>query len=475
MSLKRVAFVFYANMIFNETIVAISTPPGRGAIAIIRLTGNRAIQITDSIFSGKVKLNEVKTRTIHFGKIINPDNGETIDHVLVSIFRAPNSYTGSDVVEINCHGGYINTEMILNLIVNNGARIAGPGEFTKLAYLNGKIDLTQVEAIADIIHAKTHKAHRTFISQYSGVLSEELNHIKNHLINTASLIELDIDFADEQLLQIDNEKIIGEINEAYTSVHNLLLTYQNAHLIRDGAKICIVGKPNVGKSSLMNILLQKNRAIVSEFPGTTRDYLEESIEINGIPFSIIDTAGLRHTENPVEQTGIIAAKDQIRESDLVLFVIDASQPADDNDQKVFATIQEFHQIDLEKKIIIVKNKSDIGNVIKENFFRNLDCKEVLLSAKNMTGLEDLKDTIKDLFRINYPYDAPIVSNIRHKIALESCLLHLDHAKESFHQNISFEYISLDIRNAIDSLKEILGEITSEDILKNIFSNFCIGK
>ncbi len=462
-------------MLFNDTIVAVSTPPGMGAISIIRITGNDSFKIAEKMFSGKSKLSSAQTHTIHFGKIVDPDKNEIIDTVLISVFRSPKSYTGYDIVEINCHGGYINNELILELIIKNGARFAEPGEFTKLAFLNGKIDLTQVEAVADIINSKTRKAQRSSIAQLLGGLSKEILQLKKQLINTASLLELDIDFADEHLLTIETKKIINDIQIATKSIGKLLSTYQQGHLLREGAKISIIGKPNVGKSSLLNALLKKNRAIVSEIPGTTRDYLEEVIDINGIPFTFIDTAGLRHTENLIEQTGINSTKDQIRISDLVLLMLDASNPLDENDQKVFDIVNEYHKTDTDKKIIIIKNKTDIGNVVEENYFEFLNCQEVSISAKKLTGLEDLKETIQNTFNTIVSDDFIMISNLRQKESLQKSLDYLNHAVDGLNNNMSFEFVSLDIRGAINGMSEFLGEVTNEDILNNIFEHFCIGK
>ncbi len=462
-------------MLFEETIVALSTPPGRGAISIIRITGIKSIEIADRIFIGKQRLIEAKSHTVHFGKIIDSDCHETIDTVLVSVLKTPNSYTGFDTVEINCHGGSINTEMIIEVILKNGARLAEPGELTKLAFLNGKIDLTQVEAVADIIHSKTRRAHRSSVSQYLGGLSNHIKEIKTRLLNIASLIEMDVDFADEQLLDINRSNLIGEIQISIESIKSLLSTYTHGHLLRDGAKIAITGKPNVGKSSLMNSLLNKNRAIVSEIPGTTRDYLEESIDINGIPFNLIDTAGLRCTENPVEKTGIDKTKEQIETADLVLLMVDASNQLDQNDNKAIEIISEYHKTEIEKKIIIVKNKIDIQNVIEDNFFTTLGCEEVSISAEKMIGLDELKDLIQKLFSDNVSPDSPHISNIRQKVSLENCVASLEHSLNGLNNDISFEFIALDIRNALDCTREILGEISNDDILNNIFKNFCIGK
>lgn len=462
-------------MIFNDTIVALATAPGKGAIHIIRISGKDSITIADRIFRGKSSVSRMPSGNVRYGKIIEPETSEIIDQVLITVFRSPNSYTGLDTIEISCHGGPLNAALIIELILKYGARYAEPGEFTKLAFLNGKMDLTQVEAVADIIYSKTRLAHRSSVLQINGSLSEELKQMKNSLIHIASLLELDLDFGEEQLFNIDHRQIETAIHNIIVRTEKLIASYQHGHLLRDGAKITITGKPNVGKSSLLNALLQKERAIVSEIPGTTRDYLEESIDIGGIPFILTDTAGIRSGDNPIEKRGIEIARKQIHDGDLVLFVMDASSPLESDDIETFRIISEAHGMAAQEKMIVVKNKIDLGVRLKEDFVEKNNFVSVSLSIKNGQGIELLKETIKNKFIQKNEFDSVIITNIRHKILLEKCNENLNHALESLRQKLSFEFIAMDVRHAVDSIKEMTGEITREDILNNIFMNFCVGK
>lgn len=462
------------NNILNETIAAISTPPGTGAIGIVRITGRDALAITEKIFKGAKKVSEISTHTVEFGKIINPQNNEIIDVVLVNVMHSPRTYTGFDTVEINCHGGVMTTKRILELALQNGARMAEPGEFTKLAFLNGKIDLSQVEAVADLIHAKTETARRSSLNQFLGNLSSEVKSLRGDLLQLCTLLELDVDFGEEHLIHIDTEIINQKIETIIKRIHELLSTYNVGHLLRDGAKVAIVGKPNVGKSSLLNALLKKERAIVSETPGTTRDFIEESIDINGIPFTFVDTAGLRHSEDRIEKMGMNNTIDLMQSSDLVLMMIDRSKPLDDDDKKILKIILDYHRDNPAKKMIIVQNKTDLGDS-SETHPRLDEFTSVRISVKTRYGLDTLKDTISRHFEFHISPESPVITKLRHKISLEKSLEFLNSAQRSLNQRISYEYLSFDIRNAISSLNEIIGTITSEDILKSIFSSFCIGK
>jgi tRNA modification GTPase len=460
--------------IFHETIAAISTPPGTGAIGIVRITGADAFSITQKIYRGSIDIEEARSHSVEFGKIIDPENKEIVDLVLVNIMRGPKTYTGFDTIEINCHGGLLTPNKILNLVLKNGARLADPGEFTKLAYINGKIDLVQVEAVADIIHAKTEAARRSSLNQFMGSLTNEIKKIREELLQLSTLLELDIDFGEEHLIEVDIENIIIKINSIETQIKNLLATYTIGHLIREGAKISIVGKPNVGKSSLLNALLLKERAIVSETPGTTRDFIEESIDLNGIPFTFIDTAGLRHTDDHIEKIGMDNTRELIRKSDLVLMIIDGSKPLDTDDHKIIKTILEYHQYDPSKKMMFVKNKTDMGDYPESNpQFDEFII--VPVSAKYNIGLDELRKNISLIFENNISYESPIITKTRHKFALEKSLDFLNSAKKSISEQNSFEFVTFDIRNCIQSLNEIIGSITSEDVLNSIFSSFCIGK
>lgn len=462
-------------MFFEDTIAAISTPLGLGAVSIVRISGNAAFKIADTVFEGSIVLSKADSHSIHYGYLVDPKNGEKIDSVLVSVMRAPKTYTGFDSIEINCHGGMVNTKRVLDLVLSQGVRLAEPGEFTKLAYLNGKMDLSQVEAVADILHAKTEGARRASMSQFMGNLREEIAVLRNQLIQLCSLLEIDLDFAEENLLAIDPNNVKSKLTDVEERTIKLLSTYQTGHIIREGAKVSILGKPNVGKSSLLNTLLRKDRAIVSHIPGTTRDYIEETIDINGIPFTFVDTAGIRDTKDDIEIHGIHFSKENIMSSDLIVALFDISTDLDDDDRKVMNIINEARLNSDTIKVIFVGNKKDLGENIGHLNDLMVLGPVVKISAKSHEGIDDLKTEISNLFQMKTSFSSPMISRIRHKIALENSLKSLAAAKQSLENNISFEFVAMDIRNAITTMSEIVGEISSDEVLDNIFANFCIGK
>ena len=462
-------------MFFDDTIAAISTPLGLGAISIIRITGKNSINLADKVFEGKARPSMASSHSVLFGYLIDPQNGEKIDTVLLSVMRSPKTYTGLDSIEIDCHGGIVNTKRVLELVLSQGARLAEPGEFTKLAFLNGKIDLSQVESIADLIHAKTEGARKASISQFMGNLKNEVHALRKQLINLCSLLEIDLDFAEENLLVIEREKIGKQLSLSENQIGKLLSTYNTGHIIREGAKVSIIGKPNVGKSSLLNVMIQKDRSIVSHIPGTTRDYIEESMDIEGIPFTFIDTAGIRDTTDDIEVHGIHFSKEIILSSDLIIGLFDASACYDDDDEEVLNIIKNAELHNKTIKVIYVGNKIDLGEYDENGLMTKIGHEFIPVSAKTNDGIDDLKRNISEMFLSNLAFDSPMISRLRHKIALENSLKSLAIAKETLENNISFEYVVLDIKNAVHSLSEIVGEISSDEILSNIFSKFCIGK
>ncbi|MBL7994715.1 tRNA uridine-5-carboxymethylaminomethyl(34) synthesis GTPase MnmE [bacterium] len=462
-------------MFFEDTIAAISTPLGIGAVSMVRISGKNSVEIADKIFSGRVKPSVAESHSILFGFLIDPKNSEEIDSVLLSVMRSPRSYTGFDSIEITCHGGVVNTKRVLDLVLSQGARLAEPGEFTKLAYLNGKIDLSQVEAIADIIHAKTEGARKASMSQFIGSLRNEVLNLRNQLIQLCSLLEIDLDFAEENLLIIDTTKINDQLSAVEKQIKKLLSTYNTGHIIREGARVSILGKPNVGKSSLMNALLQKNRAIVSHLPGTTRDYIEETIDVSGIPFTFVDTAGIRDTKDDIEIHGIHFSKENILSSDLIIVMFDISSPYDADDRRVKAVIDDAMLQNKTVKTIYVGNKTDLGEFDRFKFASHIGSDFIRVSAKSQSGIDELKTKIGVLFNSDVSFNSPMISRLRHKIALEKSLSSLEIAKRSLADNLSYEFVALDIHNAIHALAEIVGEVSSDDVLNNIFSSFCIGK
>ncbi len=448
---------------FNEdTITAIITPNGIGAVSVIRISGSKSFAATDSFFQGKVKISEAKSHTIHYGKIFTEN--EIIDDVLISVFRNPNSYTGEDSIEISFHGSPFIAQKITELILKNDVRLAEPGEFTRRAFLNGKIDLTQAEAVIDLINSRTEASLRGARNQLDGILSSKVEGLRQMLLNTSSLIELELDFAEEDIQFLSNNEIVKRIDEIISEIDLLLKTYKFGKVMKDGVNVALVGKPNVGKSSLLNYLLKESRAIVSEIPGTTRDVIREEVSIDGILFRLFDTAGIRITEDVIEKEGVSRSQKAIKESDLILLIGDATDEIQSNID------DEIVKSEDEKRIIKITNKIDLA--LNKSF--NSD---VLISAKTGEGIDNLIHLMKTrtLGNSNYSEMTAVVSNLRHFDALQKAKQNLESAVVSLQDQMSGEFVSVDLRNAENSLNEIIGKVTTDDILNNIFSQFCIGK
>ncbi|MEJ5351591.1 MAG: tRNA uridine-5-carboxymethylaminomethyl(34) synthesis GTPase MnmE [Melioribacteraceae bacterium] len=447
----------------EDTIVALATPPGIGAISVIRVSGPETFAKVDKVFQGKKKITESPTHTIHYGKIIDSNN-EIIDDVLISVFRAPNSYTGEDSVEISTHGSQLIVEKIISLLVEQNIRLAEPGEFTKRAFLNGKMDLAQAEAVADVINSRTEASLRGARNQLDGILSKKVDSLREKLINTSSLIELELDFAEEDIELLPVEQILKNINEIENEIDNLLSTFSFGRVIRDGVNVALVGKPNVGKSSLLNYLLKEARAIVSEIPGTTRDVIREELTIDGILFRLHDTAGIRMTEDAIEKEGVLRSRNVVKDADIVLFLNDVETGFDNE------LFEEILSLNKEEKILKVVNKIDLKNINDNRF-------DVGISAKTGEGIENLFHKLKEkaIGTNVYTEKTAIVSNIRHYNALKKAKEHLINAKNSILEKLTGEFIAVDLRNAENALSEIIGKVTTDDILNNIFSKFCIGK
>ncbi len=451
------------NLLNNDVIAALATPVGEGAISIIRISGNGAIEKVDSIFDGKIKLTDAKTHTLHYGNILN-NNSRIIDDVLVSVFKNPNSYTGEDAIEISSHSSTIVVKNIIETLVAKNVRLAEPGEFTKRAFLNGKLDLTQAEAVADIINSRTEASLRGARNQLDGILSQKIDTLRNQLINSTSLIELELDFAEEDLEFVSKNKVLNQIENIISEIDNLLATYSFGRVIRDGVNVAIVGKPNVGKSSLLNYILKESRAIVSEIPGTTRDVIREEVSIDGILFKLFDTAGIRLTDDVVEKEGVERSRNAVKNSDVIILI----------DEVVNGIPNELYNeltnlID-EKRIIKVLNKSDLSNV-------DCDNSVIKISVKNETGIDELLEMLKEkaLGSNSFTEKSAVINNVRHFDALSKARNDLLQATDSLKNNLSGEFISVNLRGAEDSLGEIIGKITADDILNNIFNKFCIGK
>lgn len=458
----------------EDTIAAISTPSGTGGIAVIRLSGKKSLAILKSIFQriNNKNINDIKTHLMYRG-YIKDDKCSRIDDVLAVYMKAPNSYTGENIVEIHSHGGYIVPKLVLEQCIQGGARAANPGEFTLRAFLNGKMDLAQAESVADIIDSQTKKALKQSQLQLEGILSREINTHKETMLELLAEIEANVDFPEEEIDPIVKETMLRKSGNIINKIKNLVSTFSEGQIIKNGISACIIGRPNVGKSSLLNCLLKKDRAIVSALPGTTRDYIEETIDINGLPMRLIDTAGIRITADSIEYSGINITKQKIDQAELIIAVLDSGSELAEDDFEVLSFLDKSSYIIVLNKsdLPTVISKSDLPGHIKENSIINI-------SAKNDTNIDKLKDKIYKtaLGNKNHTDTSDIViSELRHKVSLEQALDSMSRFKSALKTNESPEYLSVDLRYALDKMGEITGEITTEDILGRIFSKFCIGK
>ena len=448
----------------NETIAAIATPPGEGAIGIIRLSGEKAITIADTIFSGK-KLSAQQSHTLHFGKII--DGKEVIDEVVVSLYKGPKSYTGEDVVEISCHGSQYVLERILQLCLYNGAHVAKAGEFTQRAYLNGKMDLAQAEAVADLIASQSGAAHRAAIHTLRGGFSTELKELREQLITFSALLELELDFSEEDVEFADRTRFYELIDVLTTATQRLINSFSLGNVIKKGVSVAIIGKPNAGKSTLLNTLLNEDRALVSEIAGTTRDSIEEVLNINGILFRLIDTAGIReHTSDIVETMGVQRSRDIMKRADVVVYLFDIHE-------ETAATLQEQRELFEQEglKYMLVANKTDLVAAAEK------PVEDILyISAKKNENIQELKQHLYSLVVDGkVSTEGTIVTNARHHASLQEVLKSLHEIKAGLDNNITGDLVALDVRRCLHYLGEITGQVTTEDKLDYIFSKFCIGK
>ena len=448
----------------EDTIVALATPAGVGAISVIRISGPQSFSAVDNMFYGKSKIEKASSHTLYYGDIKNQDD-EHIDDVLISVFRAPNSYTGEDSVEISTHGNPLITQKVIELLITNSElRLAEPGEFTKRAFLNNRIDLAKAEAVADVINSRTEASFRGARNQLDGLLSNKVNKLRSQLLNSSSFVELELDFAEEDIHFVNQDELLKRIDSIIIEIDTLLESYEFGRVIRDGVNVAIVGRPNVGKSSLLNYILKEARAIVSEIPGTTRDVIREEVSIGGILFRLFDTAGIRVSDDSIEKEGIIRSQETVRTADVVIFLEDVQQ---NESRDLFIDLLNFTSSD---KIIKVVNKIDLNR----NFVKDVDVK---ISAKTGEGIEYLFNKLKEktIGNESYTEKTAIVTNLRHHNCLKKSRENLINARESILHKMSGEFISVDLRNAEMNLAEIIGEVTSDDILNNIFMKFCIGK
>ena len=457
-----------------ETIAAISTSTGSGGIGIIRMSGKDCFQILDKIFiqNNKEKIKDIPGYSIKYGYIINTQTGEKIDEVLVSFFKEPKSYTTENLCEINSHGGSLIEKRILEQCLLNGARLAEPGEFTKRAFLNGRIDLSQAESVIDLINSKTDKEAKASLNQLQGGLSKEIGEIKKELLGLMADIEATIDYPEYDIEEVTNEKTKLTLNNVKLKLKKLENSFENGKILKDGVKTVIIGKPNTGKSSLLNLILKEERAIVSEYEGTTRDTIEEFITINGVPLKIIDTAGIRNTENNIEKIGVEKALNLAKDADLIIALFDNSKELDEEDMKILEIIKDKNAIILLNKIDIDDKKNDENKNIA-----TLNKKIIKISTKNKNGIEELYETISKMYEIKEIENGceTIITNIRHKDLINKAIKETENAVVATERGLTIDVIAVYIKEILEQLGEITGDNVSEDIINEIFSKFCLGK
>ncbi|HTV39496.1 MAG TPA: tRNA uridine-5-carboxymethylaminomethyl(34) synthesis GTPase MnmE [Candidatus Sulfotelmatobacter sp.] len=452
-------------MNFDDTIAAIATPLGEGGLAVLRISGPDAAPIADKIFHGKDRPSTASSHTLHFGKIVR--DGRTLDEVLLAVLRAPRTFTREDTVEISCHGGILPAKLILDTILENGARAAEPGEFTRRAFLNGRIDLAQAEAVADLIHSRTELALAAANEQLAGQLSRRINRLRDDLLHILAHVEAHIDFPEEDIAPNTREQLLKRLEDGLAFIAQLLQTANEGQILRRGIRTAIIGRPNSGKSSLLNQLLGRDRAIVSPIPGTTRDTIEETANVRGLPVVFIDTAGLREARDEIEIEGIRRSRQSLAQAELVLHVLDASQPLTNDDQIYFT---EFAG----KKRILVRNKIDLPVQCQLPAILN---PAVDVSCVTSQGVESLKDAIKAMVwsgEIKAEM-LQVMINSRHQDALNRARAATMRTEEALRNNVTLELVALDLRIAVAAVGEIVGKTTTEDLLDSIFSQFCIGK
>lgn len=458
----------------SDTIAGISTPLGEGGIGIIRISGKEALTVAEKITRLKSirSFHMIESHTINYGFAVNPQTGEKVDEILLLFMKGPRSFTAEDVVEIHCHGGPVPVRTVYELAVHHGARPAEPGEFTKRAFLNGRIDLAQAEAVIDVIRAKTEAGSRAALHQLSGMLSQEINKLRHTLLQTIASAEAAIDFPEEDIEEITAGQIAQTIENVIQRIDYLLATSRSGKIIRDGLYTVIVGKPNVGKSSLLNALLRENRAIVTDVPGTTRDIIEEYINIKGIPLKIVDTAGVRETNDIVERLGVERAQELLHKADLVLLVLDASLPLDEEDRKLLMILND-------RPAIIILNKTDLPFLINEQEVKAFvpDQKVLRISIEMDEGISELEEYIASMVYEGSAssHEGAIITNVRHQFALKLAYESLADVLRTVEDHMPIDCIVVDLRAAWEALGEITGDTLGEDIIEQIFATFCIGK
>ncbi|GGN57710.1 tRNA uridine-5-carboxymethylaminomethyl(34) synthesis GTPase MnmE [Oceanobacillus indicireducens] len=456
----------------TDTITAISTPIGEGAIAIVRLSGPEAITITNELFTGK-DLREIATHTINYGRIVDPDTRDIVDEVMVSVMRAPKTFTREDIVEINCHGGMVAVNKVLDIILSKGARLAEPGEFTKRAFLNGRIDLSQAEAVMDLIRAKTDKAMSVAVKQMDGRLSKLITELRQELLETVAHVEVNIDYPEyDDVEEMSHEMMRTNSREVHKRINELLEVANQGKILREGIATAIIGRPNVGKSSLMNTLVQENKAIVTDVPGTTRDIIEEYVNVRGVPLRLVDTAGIRETEDIVEKIGVERSRQVLQESDLILFVLNFNEELTEEDMKLFETVQGLDYI-------VIVNKTDLEQKVDLEKVKELagDRPVITTSLVVEEGVDKLEKAIASTFfegEIDTG-DMTYVSNIRHIQLLKQAKQALEDAMEGIELGMPLDIVQIDVTRTWEILGEIVGDTASDSLIDQLFSQFCLGK
>ncbi|WP_085994543.1 tRNA uridine-5-carboxymethylaminomethyl(34) synthesis GTPase MnmE [Oceanobacillus senegalensis] len=456
----------------TDTITAISTPMGEGAIAIVRLSGPEAIKLTSEVFKGR-DLQEVDSHTINYGKIVDPETGEMAEEVMVSIMRAPKTFTREDVVEINCHGGMVAVNRVLDILLNRGARLAEPGEFTKRAFLNGRIDLSQAEAVMDLIRAKTDKAMNVALKQMDGRLSGLIKRLRQDLLETVAHVEVNIDYPEyDDVEEMSHEMMRTKTKEVHAEIEKLLEVAKQGKILREGLGTAIIGRPNVGKSSLMNTLVQENKAIVTEVPGTTRDIIEEYVNVRGVPLRLVDTAGIRETEDIVEKIGVERSRQVLKESDLILFVLNYNDGLTDEDEKLFEAVRGL-------EYIVIINKTDLEQKLDLEKVRELAGNRPIVTTSLLKeeGVDELEKAIADTFFSGEieSGDLTYVSNVRHIQLLQKAKKALEDAMEGIELEMPMDIVQIDVTRTWEFLGEIIGDTASDSLIDQLFSQFCLGK
>ena len=457
-------------MINQETIVALATPNGLGAISVIRISGLNAISITEKLFKpkGNKKLSNQKSHTVHLGHLIR--NGHELDEVLVTLFKGPHSYTGENTIEISCHGSTYIQQEIIDLFIENGIRVANPGEFTLRAFINGKMDLNQAEAVADLIASENEGSHKLAMEQMKNGFSNDLKKLRAELLHFSSMIELELDFSQEDVEFAERSEFKKLTIKIQSELEKLIDSFKSGNVLKNGISVAIAGKPNAGKSSLLNTLLNEDKAIVSDIPGTTRDSIEDSLVIDGINFRFTDTAGLRETKDVIESKGIKKTKEKINSARILIYLFDSN---DTSFKEINSDLKSFKREDL--SILLVRNKVDLKNT-NQILINELEKFEIIeISANNGDSVNLLKKRLINEINILNPYTDTVISNSRHYEALMNALKAIEEVNIGLKNDISGDLLSVDIRKSIEHLAEITGEITNDDVLGNIFANFCIGK